>query len=51
MNTKGKKPTIIVTILRDGTALIDIPEGMEPDHETLERVCDIIQKRRREAVA
>lgn len=43
-NTIGQ---IIVTVLSDGTALVDIPEGVEADHETMKRVCDIIKAKRK----
>ena len=43
-NTIGQ---IVVTVLSDGTALVDIPKGVEADHETLKRVCDIIKAERK----
>lgn len=45
---KENRAKIEVTILSDGTALVDIPKGLMPNHETLVRVCDMIKRKRRE---
>lgn len=42
---------IEVTVLPDGTALIDIPAGVIPDRATLEKVCKLIKEKRRSARA
>lgn len=46
MEKKNTIGQIIVTVLSDGTALVDIQKWVEADHETLKRVCDIIKAKR-----
>ena len=38
--------TIEVTVLQDGTALIELPAGVVPDSATLENVCKTIKEKR-----
>ena len=47
MEKKNTIGQIVVTVLSDGTALVDIPKGVEADHETMKRVCDIIKSKRK----
>lgn len=41
-----KRNTVEVTVLEDGTALVDIPEGELPDQETIKRICEAIKQER-----
>lgn len=43
--------SVTVSFLPDGTALIDIPAGIMPDREALEKVCKLIKEKRRSARA